>query len=57
LSPVLTPRFRTVRRTDLRAAFIADFVLAMILYVTGAGQRLKRKGKSQAFDYFGNGSV
>jgi hypothetical protein len=38
----------------LRAAFIADFVLAMILYVTGAGQRLKRKGKSQAFDYFGS---
>lgn len=49
LRRVLVPRLRSVKRTVLRAALIADLVLAMVDREVGAGQKLKRPGESQGY--------
>src|ERR1035438_5583565 len=46
---VLAALLRRARRTDLRAALIADWVLAMVVVKFGAGQGLKRPGGSQGY--------
>src|SRR5271154_4746572 len=45
----LTALLRKARRVALRAALIADWVLAMVDGSFGAGQRLKRPAGSQGY--------
>src|SRR5581483_1938898 len=53
---VLTVRLRAAKRSALRAALMADLVLAMTGNTFGAGQKLKRLPSSQACSARGTGS-
>ena len=46
---VLTPRLRSVRRTDLRAALIADFVLAMSIERLELGKNSNARPRVKGF--------